>query len=533
MFWACLFPALAFAQGEPNCRTDLDCDNISAEIVLWHANVSTMSVTNEPDPVKLDITGDGAYLEIEFNTEGCINGVTPMMIEMIPEEPYEDCPPVLAPIPSPFVLCQPQIFGKLATETGSGLADATVELSAVGTSCSPAPCGDDTETSSGAPDAGNYSFCPCLPCTEFVVEPMKDGDDLNGVSTFDLVLINKHILGIEPLGSPYKMIAANANNLGGITTTDIVEIRKLILGIITEFSNNTSWRFVDADYDFPNPANPFAAIFPETKTVDMVSNPNQEANFVAVKVGDVNGNAQANARALPATTIAVPGQGALAAGQVINVPVVYTGSGPLEAFQLGLRFDASKLELLGPSQGELPRYNAGNFGLTRAAEGEIRSLWFADPTVPDEALRPGDALFYLSFRVKKPLPPAAALLDADDGVLANIAWSAEGKAFSICRGQLLEDRAAPTSPPVAGLWAECLPNPAGDEARLIVRSDHATKARLAIFGPFGQRHWMQEATLAEGEQSFELPIAQLPAGVYFWKVLTPRAKVQGHLIKVD
>jgi hypothetical protein len=39
----------------------------------------------------------------------------------------------------------------------------------------------------------------------------------------DLVLISKHILGLEPLNSPYKMIAADANKSNSITTFDIVE----------------------------------------------------------------------------------------------------------------------------------------------------------------------------------------------------------------------------------------------------------------------------------------------------------------------
>ena len=91
---------------------------------------------------------------------------------------------------------------------------------------------------------------------------MKDDNPLNGVSTYDLVLISKHILGLAPLNSPYKMIAADANKNNSITTTDIVEFRKLILGIYNELPNNTSWRFVDAEYAFPNPANPFQTYVP-------------------------------------------------------------------------------------------------------------------------------------------------------------------------------------------------------------------------------------------------------------------------------
>jgi hypothetical protein len=109
-----------------------------------------------------------------------------------------------------------------------------------------------------------------------------------------LVLISKHILGLEPLSTPYKMIAADANKSGSITTFDIVEIRKLILGIYTELPNNTSWRFVDAKFAFPDMNNPFKTSFPENITIANIQNNLLAENFVAMKIGDVNGNATAN-----------------------------------------------------------------------------------------------------------------------------------------------------------------------------------------------------------------------------------------------
>ncbi|MBC7776989.1 MAG: T9SS type A sorting domain-containing protein [Phycisphaerae bacterium] len=123
--------------------------------------------------------------------------------------------------------------------------------------------------------------------------PIKDDSPLNGVTVYDLVLISKHILGIEMLNSPYKMIAADADRNGVIDSTDIVELRKLITGIYTELPNNTSWRFVDKSYVFPDPSNPFAAVFPESLTVQNIQFP-VSADFIGIKVGDVNNTAVAN-----------------------------------------------------------------------------------------------------------------------------------------------------------------------------------------------------------------------------------------------
>jgi hypothetical protein len=142
---------------------------------------------------------------------------------------------------------------------------------------------------------GIFRFSNALPFgANLSLAPYKNNDPLNGVSTFDLVLINKHILGQQLLSTPYQIIAADVNGSGSVSTYDIVELRKLILGLYTEFPANTSWRFVDAAYLFPNPFNPFQEPFPETRQVMGMSTNMEQENFIAVKVGDVNGNAITN-----------------------------------------------------------------------------------------------------------------------------------------------------------------------------------------------------------------------------------------------
>lgn len=149
-------------------------------------------------------------------------------------------------------------------------------------------------------DQGNYLFQNIIPMfSNYTVTPLKNTHHLDGVSTFDLVMISKHILGLESLDSPYKMIAADANRSNYITTFDIVELRKLILGIYDSLPANTSWRFVDADYIFPDPANPFQAPFPESIERIDVQNHQFEDDFIAIKTGDVNGTAIGDSLLVP------------------------------------------------------------------------------------------------------------------------------------------------------------------------------------------------------------------------------------------
>jgi len=68
----------------------------------------------------------------------------------------------------------------------------------------------------------NGAFNMNLPTYEnYEITPLKDDDYLNGVSTYDIVLISKHILGVEALDSPYKIIAADINKSGNVSTLDI------------------------------------------------------------------------------------------------------------------------------------------------------------------------------------------------------------------------------------------------------------------------------------------------------------------------
>ena len=182
------------------------------------------------------------------------------------------------------------VAGVLSTEGKAGLEDATIEVVGAGLN---SPSFTKTALTN---EQGAYSIPKGVPFgSNSTVTPTNDNNPLNGVSTYDLVLISKHILGLEPLGSAYKMIAADANKSGSITTFDVVELRKLILGIYTELPSSPSWRFADKKFNFPDPSNPFKTSFPENTTLADVQINHIDESFVAMKVGDVNNSAVANA----------------------------------------------------------------------------------------------------------------------------------------------------------------------------------------------------------------------------------------------
>ena len=218
------------------------------------------------------------------------------------------------------------VTGNVSTETSDNILDVTVSLN--GSTMLP------INTNHG----GMYTF-PAMPVGgNYVVSPVKTNDYKNGVSTLDLVHIQKHLLGIKNLESPYKLIAADVNNSTTITAVDLSELRKLILGIYSELPNNSSWRFVDKTYVFPDPYNPWMQPWPENHPINPLSLGIQHADFYGIKVGDVNNTVKANA-----SSIISRGSGEIftlelndqfvSAGSSIEVPVYANSTKTLEGIQ--------------------------------------------------------------------------------------------------------------------------------------------------------------------------------------------------------
>ncbi|MCB0587808.1 MAG: T9SS type A sorting domain-containing protein, partial [Phaeodactylibacter sp.] len=249
---------------------------------------------------------------------------------------------------------------------------------------------------------GAYRFDNLSEGYDYTITPSHNSGYLNGVSTFDLVLMSKHILGVQPLNSPYKMIAADVNNSRSITTLDLIQLRKLILSIDTQFSNNTSWRFVKRSYVFPRPNNPWFETFPEIVNINNLPGTGiSDADFVAIKIGDVNLDAQANGLAGTegrsfAGTFAFDLEDAeVKAGAEYTVAFTAADIASIEGYQATLAFDNDALDFLDIIEGEVKEEN---FGMVYAAEGLITTSW--NQMASGETRNAKSLMFSLVFRAK-------------------------------------------------------------------------------------------------------------------------------------
>ncbi|MEM6318065.1 MAG: T9SS type A sorting domain-containing protein [Bacteroidota bacterium] len=221
----------------------------------------------------------------------------------------------------------------------------------------------------------------------YTVTPVKDMNPLNGVSTFDLVLISKHILGITPFDSPYKYIAADVNKSGTVTAFDMVQLRQLILNITTDFANNDSWRFVDAKHDFSAvTTNPAAQNFAEFLDINNLASSMMDANFVGVKIGDVNGNAAANSllgaesRTKNGTMKLNVADRFVEAGETVKVDFTSADITAVQGYQFTMNFAGLNFETLGEGAAKV-----ANFNTNAARRGVIATSWNGEATA-DEVL---------------------------------------------------------------------------------------------------------------------------------------------------
>lgn len=435
---------------------------------------------------------DNAYNPTAVQPDGSIGGPN-----------YSVCETFVVVQDNQFDLCTIKTYanvqGAIATEEGDPVEGVMVQLSG------------QTKDSITTDIDGLYAFPELETNYDYSIKPELNHDYLNGVSTIDLVLISKHILGVKPFSSPYKLIAADANNSGSVTTFDMIQLRKLILSLDSELKSNSSWRFVDADYDFPNPQNPWLVNLPEVVSLNNLAETSISHNFIGIKVGDVNSNAQTSSlihqdRNLPVKFIEIEDE-PLQAGQTYTLRFNKDQLEELVGYQYTLAFNPDHLVL------QDIHYAAArpvNFGLDWVADGLITTSWHdAGLTGTDDEM-----LYELTFQA-----------------LVNTRWSSELELSSrltkaeiyTADYQVLEPRLS-----FVGIDNKVLepkftldqnfPNPFKTQTQISFTLPEAGRVNLTVFDAKGQIHYQISEHRAVGKHIIVLDKEDFPHGVLFYRL---------------
>lgn len=402
------------------------------------------------------------------------------------------------------------VGGTIANEGGSGVNNVIINVSGNGPLTAPVTTNQN----------GHFQFFDLSLGYDYTFTPGYNQHPLNGVTTYDLVLITRHVLNVEPLNTPYKMIAADVNKSGTVTTADVVELRKLVLQIQPTFTNNTSWRFVDKNYAFPNPSNPFQPPFPEFYNINDLASNQANVNFVAIKVGDVNGSA---------TTSFAPGtddrnvtdfltlvldEQSLVADQLCRVDVKAKNFINLLGYQFALRFDPKAMQLEDIEMGDLTNLTESNFGLTLLDQGIITTSW---DNSKNTLLDDNTVLFTLVFRAKTNARLGEMLQISNTIIPAEAYQTPDGNTVDLLGVSLHFNNQNATAE--AFELYQNTPNPFRDETAIGFRLPEGGRATLTIYDLSGKVLKVISGNYPKGFNEIILDHKNLGAsGVLFYKL---------------
>lgn len=233
----------------------------------------------------------------------------------------------------------PGIQGKIATENNIAIPEAMVSI-----------LGAEMDNEVMTENDGQYAFGELDMQNDYQIQVDRDKDYLDGVTTLDLVMIQRHILGLAELDSPYKLIAADINNSESLTSADLLALRKLILGINLSFDENTSWRFVSKNGSMNDMTDPWP--FTEELILQPESAQELDADFVGVKIGDVNNSAEGLLDVELIETRSANSLGIITHDRTIRrddqvyIDLISSSTVDIEAMQMTINWDAEAMTLI-------------------------------------------------------------------------------------------------------------------------------------------------------------------------------------------
>ncbi len=402
--------------------------------------------------------------------------------------------------PGPLVTAN--ISGQLRSAgTGYGVQNFAVRLQDAGQSLTL------TDT------AGYYQFTSLPAYQNYTVRPLS-GSQVDCVTTYDVLLIQRHILGIQLLTGPYVLIGCDINRSGSITVLDLIRLQRRILAIDTPSEPLDFHRFIPADYVFSNPANPWQDPFPEQIAFDSISpgdHPNQD--FIVIWVGDASGCNTPSIDEVEerGTYVEVVLEDRLVQkGETLTVTLSSEQLASMAGFQMALRFNPEALQWQGAEfDGVLAEEN---LGARFAAEGALLFSWL-NPNqrrpgtygrrlvrLVFEALQSGRLSDWISLKPQSGFPN-----EAYDPSMA-------------IRGISLRFEAHSSVAATAFQLYQNQPNPAYKTTTIGFTLPEAVPARLSITDLQGCVQWTQAIpeTWGAGYHQVEVPTDKLPAGVWFY-----------------
>lgn len=317
---------------------------------------------------------------------------------------------------------------------------------------------------------------------------VKNSQVRDGISTRDIVLIQRHILQLERFADTAQVIAADVNFNGQLTAADITEIRRIILGVREQFTSAKPWYFLRQDWrNVAKPYRPISEI--EFQGIQVNNFPLTNVNVFALKMGDVDlsyrGFGQHRTEERASSRIVTLETGP---PQSKGTPVYLQSSIELTGLQFALKnLNGTPLEV-----GEVVLPDAHVY----AAEGQLNLSW----TSP-EPVRPGPD--QIVFYVKTTHPEELALGDFLGAECYDATLTVHALELKVRKDGNSSDGEVPG-------WFG--PNPTSD--LLTINLGTEPGGWLVVYGPGGRNLARYRV-----ENGSAVPTQHLPCGVYLLRLV--------------
>lgn len=422
-----------------------------------------------------------------------------------------------------------QVAGTVKTWWGGGIPVPNTNMALTGTVSAAQTTGVPGTYSFAVPAGANTTVTP----TKTVTSSFSAG-----INVGDLLAIQNHAASVLLLTNPYQWVAGDINNNGSVDIVDYLLVQQLILGTVQHYSNGApDWKFVPASYVFPSP-NPLVPPFPQHIARTNIATSFLNDDFVAVRMGDVTGNA-------PVNNVQNPTQDrhgevfrirledrALRTGDVISVPFRALDFMRRQAYQLTVAFDPAALELADIQPGSLPGLSPANFGMAYVNEGYLTHLWVGPTPL---TLADNEVLFTLVFRVRENRAALSNVLHLSSQITAAEALDEAGNvipiAFDFAKTTHSNDPSTTTE--MFALYQN-QPNPFQEQTVIHFRLPQAGHADLRIFTAEGRLVKVISGQFAAGHNTIWLHKSDIGSpGIYWYELSTDTQRDRKKMLLLD
>ena len=356
---------------------------------------------------------------------------------------------------------------------------------------------------------GQYAFGE-LDGQNVSIQLEKNTDVTNGVSTADLILIQKHILKHTELPNQYRLEAADANRDGQVSPRDLVDIRKLILGFTDELPNSNSWIFLN------NMNNQFSY-----ELEDMSAN--AQIDWTGIKIGDVNlDNNPKRSRSGEALVFRVEDH-QIHAGETKLIDINIDEFRSLEGYQFTMEF-GSEVEVLAvlPTSTEL-NLTSDQFNLNQLESGKFSTNWFSSEGT---TIQSGAEFIQVEVRAKKDVQ-LSDIMTINSGITSAEAYNMDNELLNVAVRFVGVDQ------PKAELYQNS-PNPFAEETLIQFYLPQNGEATLHIYDVTGRTIKAIEGEYQQGINQVVIESGELPAsGIYYYQLHTDQTTEMKKMILVE